>query len=127
MLLLTGCGEIEDRGEVRGTVRLDGQPLDEGAIQFVPTEGNPGPPAWTTIRNGTFHIPAQTGPSIGKHRIVVNSIKATGRKLPPPIPGSEPVDERVETIPKRYNKESTLQREIKQGENVIDLDLESTP
>ena len=50
-LVLAGCGPgiVEDRGEVRGTVRLDGQPLDEGSIQFVPTGGNTGSPAWHLI------------------------------------------------------------------------------
>ena len=127
ILVLTGCGRVEDRGEVRGTVRLDGQPLADGSIQFTPTGGNSGPAAWTTIQGGTFHIPAKTGPSIGTHRIEINAVKATGRQIPAPPPGSGMIDERVEIIPSRYNEQSTLQREIKQGENIIDLDLESKP
>ena len=118
---------MEDRGEVRGTVRLDGQPLAVGSILFKPTAGNSGPVAGATIQDGTFHVPAKTGPSIGMNRIEINAVKKTGRQIPAPPPGNGMIDELVEAIPNRYNQQSTLQWDIKQGENVIDLELDSTP
>ena len=129
LLVFTGCdtGGVEGRGEVLGTVRLDEQPLAEGSILFQPTGGNSGPVAGATIQDGTFHIPAKTGPPIGLNRIEVNAVKKTGRKIPAPLPGSGMMDELVEAIPDHYNKQTTLQSDIKQGENVIDLELDSTP
>jgi hypothetical protein len=129
LLVFTGCdtGGVEGRGEVLGTVRLDEQPLAEGSILFQPTAGNSGPVVGATIQDGTFHIPAKKGPSIGMNRIEINAVKKTGRKIPAPPPGSGMIDELAEAIPIRYNEQSTLQWDIKQGENVIELDLDSTP
>ena len=129
LLVLAGCGpgRIEDRGEVRGTVRLDGELLAEGSILFQPTGGNSGPVAGGTIQDGTFYIRAEKGPPIGMNRIEINAVKKTGRNIPAPPPGSGMIEELVEAVPKEYNQQSTLQWDIKQGENVIDLDLDSTP
>ena len=129
LLVLTGCGTagVEGRGEVRGTVRLDGQRLAEGSILFRPTGGNSGPVTGGAIQDGTFHIPAKMGPPIGANRIEINAVKKTGRKIPAPPPGSGMIDELAEAIPSRYNEQSTLEWDIKQGKNVVDLDLDSTP
>ena len=61
------------------------------------------------------------------NRIEINAVKKTGRQIPAPPPGNGMIDELVEAIPNRYNQQSTLQWDIKQGENVIDLELDSTP
>lgn len=128
VLLLAGCagGGPDDRGEVRGTVRLDGQPVEKGSIVFQPTGGNSGPTSGATIQDGTYHVPAKKGPAVGANRIEIRAQRKTGRKVParPPMTGEE--DEIVEAIPARYNEESTLVEEIKPGENVIDFDLDSS-
>ena len=128
MLLLVGCsgGGPDDRGEVRGTVSLDGQPIEKGSIVFEPTDGNSGPMSGATIQNGAYHVPAKKGPAVGANRIEIRATKKTGRKVParPPLTGEE--DEIVQFIPARYNEESTLIEEINPGENVIDFDLDSS-
>ena len=127
LLLLVGCGggELKDRGEVRGTVHLDGQPIEKGSIVFLPTGGNTGPVAGATILDGAYHIPASKGPPVGANRVEISAERKTGRKVParPPLAGEE--DEIVEAVPARYNDESTLEREITLGENILDFDLES--
>ena len=127
VFLLAGCtGDVpEDRGEVRGTVRLDGEPIAQGSIVFAPTAGNSGPTAGATIQDGGYHIGAKKGPAVGANRIEIRAQRKTGHKVParPPLTGEE--DEIVEAIPPKYNEESTIVDEITAGENVIDFNLES--
>jgi len=127
VLALNGCVRpvVENRGEVRGTVVLDGEPLAEGSILFEPTGGNSGPVSGATIRDGKYHVVAKKGPPIGLNRIEINGVKRTGRKIAAPPPGRGMIDEIVEMVPDRYNEESKLEREVTKGENVIDFELES--
>jgi hypothetical protein len=75
--LILGCGsgaaDGPPRADVRGTVTLDGQPLPEGLIRFVPLEGTPGPKTSVAILNGQFSADASTGPAVGAHRIEIES------------------------------------------------------
>jgi hypothetical protein len=75
--LILGCGsgaaEGPPRADVRGVVTLDGQPLPEGVIRFVPLAGTPGPKTSIAISDGKFSADALTGPVVGAHRIEIQS------------------------------------------------------
>ncbi len=76
--LSIGCSSqtdpfIETRQEVAGFVTLDGEPLKEGLIRFVPVEGTPGPKTSVKIENGTYLIESRYGPVAGTHRVEVES------------------------------------------------------
>ena len=112
-----GCGQRTDklpREHVQGTVRLDGQALDSGEITFVPTGGE-GPAAGGKILNGSYTIPRADGPVPGPHRVSIFSAKPTGKKIKDEADPSVLYDERVETIPDRYNALSELTAEVKSG------------
>lgn len=68
--------------------------------------------------------PCPQGPTLGTSRVEICWPRKTGRKLPalPPAPA---VDEIVEAIPERYNKESELKAEIKPGQNHLNFELKS--
>ena len=130
LALLSGCGGVEGRGTVKGTVRFDGEPIAEGSIQFSPTGGNKGPAAGATIENGEYFIPAEKGPPVGLNRVEIRAVRKTGRKVTPPQTFGgppQPVDELVQFIPPQYNEQSTLEKDVAAGQNVFDFDLESSP
>ena len=122
MLWTCGCGErTGDRQKISGTVRLKGQLLDQGRIDFFHSEK-----ATTTaaadIENGQYSIPAAKGLSPGTYRVVISSMSG---KVPPSDqpPGEAP--EYKERIPAKYNEESQLTKEVKAGaENVFDFTLD---
>ena len=64
LLLLVGCGG-DRRQPLEGTVTLDGQPLGEGSISFVPLPGTAGPTAGANIAAGRFSIAADQGTFTG--------------------------------------------------------------
>jgi hypothetical protein len=77
VVCLAGCGGEEGppRAAARGQVTLDGQPLAEGVIRFIPAQDTTGPAAMATIRNGQYELDDETGPVLGSHRV---EIEATG-------------------------------------------------
>jgi hypothetical protein len=121
LLPLPGCGG-NDLAEVSGAVAIDGQPVTEGSIQFIPIEGTTGPGAGAPIENGRYHIPRQKGVAVGKNRVELRAFKKTGRKVQDPtgLPGTL-TEERVPAFPKEYNDSSTVVREVQAGSNTIDF------
>lgn len=118
LLLFCGCSDdAEKTYPVTGTVTLDGQPLPEGNIQFVPLDGKHGAEPGV-IKDGKFELSAIQG----QKRVEISAAKI--------IPGSslrgaggEPVPE--EYLPQRYNASSELTADVKPQENVIDFPLVS--
>jgi hypothetical protein len=118
MIVLVGCSTGPRTYKVKGTVTLDGQPLPEGDIIFMPDDKDQHPEPGR-ITNGRFELMAREGK---KH------VQISGSKI---IPGSkvrgaggEPVAQ--EYIPKRYNSATELTYEVKpQAENIAEFKLDS--
>ena len=122
LLLLPGCSGR--RADVSGTVQLDGRPVDEGAIQFIPVEGTTGPSAGGVIKDGRYHITRDKGVTVGKNRVELRAFRTTGRKVQDPtgLPGVK-TEERVQAFPPEYNDRSTVVKEVQAGSNTIDFDV----
>jgi hypothetical protein len=75
--VLLGCGSPPGptRVAVEGEVLLDGSPLEEGMIRFIPAKGVDGPAATAKVIHGQFSLTRREGPVVGRHRV---EIEATG-------------------------------------------------
>jgi hypothetical protein len=114
MFLLCGCGDSGKRQSIKGIVTLDGKPLEDGQITFVPQPGTLGPTAGAEIQNGRFAIPARGGTFAGKFRVEVTASRPSGKKVADRFTG-KPVDGYEQFIPRRYNAESQLEADVKAG------------
>jgi hypothetical protein len=125
-LFVPGCSD-SDRVCVHGQVTLDGQPVDKGAIRFVPIGDTKGALAGGFIADGEYYIKAADGPVIGRYKVELNWTKKTGRQVrePPPAPPGKMMEEVMEGIPAWYNTRSTLTAELKPGKNKLDFQLKS--
>ena len=120
-----GCGKTGPRrAAVSGHVTLNGQPINEGVIQFLPVEGTVGPETGGIITNGQYDIAHDHGPIVGKSRIELRASKKTGGKIQDPTgrPGVL-TDEYKEMFPPGSNTNSSLVREIKDEPNKLDFDI----
>lgn len=120
-----GCGKKgPQRAAVSGRVTFNGQPIDEGVIQFLPVEGTIGPETGGVIASGQYDIPQSRGPVVGKNRVELRASAKTGRKIQDPTgrPGTL-TDEYKEVFPPSSNTNSSLVREIKDDHNTLDFDI----
>jgi hypothetical protein len=126
LTLVYGCVS-GSRAGIQGEVTLDGAPIESGRIRFVPIEGTPGGGGQAQIVKGQYRIDSAGGPTPGVYRVEILAERKTGKKIPAgsPAPRGTLVDETVEAIPARFNKESILREELKAGPHTRDFTLTS--
>ena len=115
-----GLGCSPSGNSVSGKVTLDGAPLDDANISFVPKAAAQKQAGWATMAAGQYTIPPSSGLGTGEFRVEIRALRPTGEKSSDPsmIPSKE-------IIPAKYNTQSRLTAEIKPGENVKSFDLKS--
>ena len=123
--LLAGCGGASGPGlaKVTGRVTLDGQPLPKARVVFQPSGPNASPSTAETREDGTFELMYRrdaAGAMIGSHKA-----RVTTAGLVSDDAGKETVV--PEKVPSRFNKNSQLTFEVKEGENNFDVSLDSKP
>jgi len=97
-LAVMGCSQEHPYGEVEGVVTLDGKPLTNVEIVFMPDpeKGNRGRRSTAVPdKDGHFRIASdagQTGAPVGFHRVIVNDLLKP-RKGDLPIPNVKVADE----------------------------------
>lgn len=121
-LLLTGCGGVDrpQLATVKGKVTLNGQPVPLAKVYFAPVDGGQSSSGETAV-NGEYELYFrydEPGAQVGKHRVTVSTYQ------PPEVDDmGKPIGGVPEKIPAQYNTNSTLEKEVKPGENIIDLNL----
>jgi hypothetical protein len=122
LAVVSGCGRSSglDIERVRGKVTLDGNPLPDASVEFMPVSGRPS--AARTDADGNYvleHGYRQPGALRGQHTVLIK----TGGERPDPVTGEMKVF--PELVPAKYNTKSELQREIQAGNNEINFELQS--
>jgi hypothetical protein len=116
-LATTGCSKNSNHAVVRGTVTIDGKPLESGFVAFYPLDGK-GKTAGARIFKGSYET-KQDVPIVNM-RVEIVSRTATSPE------GTHP-DKIVvaDIVPKKYNVDSKMTLEVKQGVNEQNYDLTS--
>lgn len=120
LLAVSGCGD-ETKGEVNGTVKVDGELVAAGTIAFFPEDGK-GQPAGGTIKDG--HYAVRNVP-VGAARVAIKNPKAAGKKAPSSEAQGPQRMRMEETLPPKYSDfaRTELRYEVKSGTNEKDFDL----
>jgi hypothetical protein len=127
-VLAVGCGpDYGGRKEIKGVVKLKGQPIDDGTIDFFPASGDQATKSGAQIIKGSYKIPAEFGLLPGKYRVSITA--GDGRTRPdaaldqPPGPTGANIVSK-DRVPKEYNIESKIDVDVTQkGPNVFDYDI----
>jgi hypothetical protein len=107
--------------EVTGQVKLDGQPLDNALIQFDPVSGGT-PSNGRTDTQGAYTLKYSRdveGAVIGEHKVSISTYAEEIPDAEPPVPASP------ERVPAKYNLKTELKRQVEEGSNTIDFELDS--
>jgi len=118
-LLVAGCGSKNDLAKVKGTVTLNGQPLEGAIVEFRPATAEGSPSAAQTDAKGRYELMytfTTAGAMPGEHVVSIRTADTCfddeGNEI-----------ERVERIPARYNSQTELTRTVEPGRNTFDFDL----
>jgi hypothetical protein len=138
-LATIGCGpKGPELGSVTGKVTLDGKPVTNGLVTFMPAAGGR-PATGKTNTSGQYELLGVDGKGalLGQHRVTVTTLQevVAAAEMSSDSPEyakqavADPSDYDsaavVEPIPARYNTNTELTFEVKSGSNVIDLELKS--
>jgi hypothetical protein len=125
---LPGCARnYGGRQAISGTVKLKGQPVNDGMIDFIPISGDQATKSGAQILSGSYKIPAEFGLLPGKYRVSITAGDGRTRAdapvdQPPGPTGANIVSK--DRIPKEYNIESTQEVEVtEKGPNVFNYDI----
>jgi hypothetical protein len=120
MMVCSGCGESgPEVASVEGTVKLDGQPLPDATVMFIPENGRPA--AAMTDAGGHYVLTfteGRKGAMPGKHKVRITTFREADE--------SEEIEGQPEKVPMKYNAQTTLEFEVEAGKkNIADFDLDS--
>ncbi|MCC6419566.1 MAG: hypothetical protein IT429_15135 [Gemmataceae bacterium] len=116
LLAVTGCGS--SAGQVSGTVKVNGVPIKDGAITFIPADGK-GQTAGDQIKDGRYSARVP----VGRAKVMISGSKVVGKKKLYDAPDSPTQDVTEEIVPPKYNVQTTLEYEVTSGSNTKDWDL----
>ena len=115
-LLTAGCGGNENLATVAGTVTLDGEPLPNAFITFIPQGGTGSPSYGRTGEDGYYEMmfsDEQAGAWVGENLVRISTADVgvmPGQRIP-------------EKVPPAYNRNSELTRTVKPGDNEFNFNL----
>jgi hypothetical protein len=121
LMLSVGCGgrDLPELAPVEGKVTLDGKPVPNVMVQFLPENGGR-PSTGTTDDEGHYeltYVAGEMGARLGRNKVEVVMIWPDGE----PTPGVKDV------VPAAYKgKDTTLSFEVKAEDNVFDIPMTSS-
>ncbi|QDT37623.1 hypothetical protein [Stratiformator vulcanicus] len=131
---LLGCGsESGVPGQtVSGHVSVNGKPINDGKIWFLPQEireDSLSRVAWSQIDDGTYSIKSEEGPAPGEHVVRIEAYdRSNESKEVFDEDTGETVEQVVEVVdqllPPEFNSRSGLSATIAEGNNEVDFELD---
>jgi hypothetical protein len=116
LLVLSSCES--KTGHVTGKIEVDGKPVENGSITFIPADGN-GPTAGGIIENGQYAADVP----LGNMKVSISYAKVVGKKKIYPTPNSPEMPITKEALPAKYNEKTELRYEVQPGKNEKNFEL----
>lgn len=109
-IFIVGCNSDSRTMHISGIVSFQDKPIEKGTIEFIPTDGTPGPSTGGPIKDGRYDVAAVHGPrEAGTYQVRITAMKKTGKTMANIMVSGGPRLELEENyIPSKYNRESTL-------------------
>ncbi len=111
-----------DKVVVSGVVTLDGQPISNGEIRFIPTSGTIGPVSGGAIKDGAYTAQAKGGVPIGTHQVEIKAYRANPKSKAAAGAEGGAAEQYLDA---RYNSQTTLTATIEPDTETKDFALTS--
>lgn len=118
LFIFTGC-DGPKAAVIKGTVTLNGQPVDDGVISFTPADGR-SQTVTADIKNGQYEVKTFAGAFV----VQITAPIVTGKRPEHRGPGAPMVDIVTERLPPKYNSATELTFEAVPGDNVKDWPID---
>ncbi|NUQ66407.1 MAG: carboxypeptidase regulatory-like domain-containing protein [Pirellulales bacterium] len=141
LLVVGGCGGPDapaTSGQVpfSGTVTLDGEPVENAQVKFIPLSGESEPAVATTDASGKYELKSghagAAGAKPGEYKVVISRLVKPDGTVAVAGPDRSPMqlmveDKATESIPPRYSEyqKSTLKATVPGGGGSQDFQLNS--
>ena len=123
---LSGCadGGGAKRYGVSGEVKLNGKPLDQGAVVFLPEDSSLGASGGAVVKEGRYSIPAKNGLLPGRYKVMVTSADPSKAADPDALPGpAGPLPK--DRVKPKYNAQTVLVADVKaEGPNTFNFEVD---
>lgn len=121
-LTFAGCGAAKKpfpTARLAGMVKLNGEPIQNGTISFVPSDGQV-PTAGAIIQAGKYAVEVPLGPK----KILISAVQGTGRMQKTyDTPDSPTTEITEEIVPACYNTATTLEHNVTADQADLHFDL----
>jgi hypothetical protein len=124
LVFVVGCSNSSgvDKVVVSGVVTLDGQPISNGEIRFIPTSGTIGPVSGGAIKDGAYIAQAKGGVPIGTHNVEIKAYRANPKSKATAGAEGGAAEQYLDS---RYNAQTTLTATIDPDTETKDFQLTS--
>lgn len=119
ILLIVQAGCSEQGCQVTGIVTLDGQPLSDASVEFIPTSNSGRIANGRTESDGKFQLTTSksvSGVFPGQYKVKITTSITTGTS-------DADLKTTRETVPPKYNRKTELNRTVEDGPNQLDFEL----
>jgi hypothetical protein len=127
--LACGCGRSVPLGQVEGTVRVDGQPLSQVMVVFIPADPHLPQSFGISDEEGRFELRCndnRMGAAVGEHRVMLvdgtDGAASEGNDID--AAGIPPAANRIPAIYNRADK-TPLRQSVASGAQTIAIDIVS--
>lgn len=122
-----GCGKPSglDKVVVSGQVTLDGQPISNGEIRFIPSAGTIGPVSGGPIKDGVYTAKGKGGVPLGNHQVEIRAYRANAKSQGQAGVGGNEGGAAQQYLDKRYNDQTTLTATIDANTETKNFELTS--
>lgn len=127
LVCVVGCRNSSglEKVVVSGAVTLDGQPIPNGEIRFIPTAGTIGPVSGGPIKDGAYTAKAKGGVPLGDHQVEIRAYRVNAKsQRQAGLAGSEG-GAAEQYLATRYNEQTTLIAKVDATTETQDFELTS--
>jgi hypothetical protein len=127
LICAVGCGKPTglEKVVVSGMVTLDGQPIPNGEIRFIPAEGTVGPVSGGPIKDGAYTAKAKGGVPLGNHHVEIRAYRANAKSQGQADTAGSEGGAAEQYLDKRYNEQTTLKATVAADTETQDFQLTS--
>ena len=127
VLAFIGCGSgvQQNRQKIEGSVSVNGVPLAQGVIEFMPLSGYADKTfSGAPIKDGHYSIIPKKGLAPGEYLVRISGQEETGKMEE--HEGMDPTPVMRDIVPPKYNRDSTLTVTVEEKKaNRFDFDLKT--